>query len=259
MKKTLLLGALFAVVGTAQAQNPFTLVDGNSIVRGDADNGLLTDWETDGTDHLFNQDYYFRVGNTAERAVWSGVNGLVTTIAPNIVNVAYAHTGFMIDITYTLIGGTAGSGTSDIGEIVRIRNRSNGALDFHLFEYDDFDIGETAGGDFASLVNSSTIEQHEDPYYAMVGSTPPFDHFEISAWPNLLSKLTDNDADNLSDGALSAGPGDLAFGMQWDRTIAAGGTFVMSKNKRVETVPEPGTIAALGLGALVLMRRRRSK
>lgn len=259
MKKTLLLGAMIAVVGAAQAQSPFVLTDGNSVVRGDAASGLLTDWETDGIDHLFNQDYYFRIGQTAEEAIWDGVTPVVTTFAPNIINVAYAHPDFLFDITYTLIGGTPGSGTSDIGEIVRIRNRSNGALDFHLFEYDDFDINQTAGGDFGRLVNSSTIEQYEDPFYAMVGSVPPFDHFEISEWPTLLAKLTDGDADDLSDGAATAGPADLAFGMQWDRTIATNGTFVMSKNKRIETVPEPGTIAALGLGALVLIRRRRSK
>jgi hypothetical protein len=45
--------------------------------------------------------------------------------------------------------------------------------------------------------------------------------------------------------------------MQWDRNIAARGTFLMSKNKRIEVVPEPATLAALGLGFAALLRRRR--
>lgn len=257
MRKILVLMAFAAVVPTLHAQNPFTLADGNAVVNGDAASGLLTNWFTDGVDDLFNQDYYFRVGNTAEAPIWTTGPGAITTFAPNMVNVKFTTALFSMDITYTLIGGALGSGTSDIGEIVRIQNRSNGVLDFHLFEYDDFDLNGTAGGDSAFLVNGSTIQQQEGNTIAMVGSVPPFDRWEIANWPTTLTKLNDGVADNLSNTGSPSGPGDLAFAMQWDRTIGVGGTFLMSKNKRIETVPEPATMAALGLGVAALLRRRR--
>lgn len=257
MKRSLSLLALSLIGGAAFAQAPFTLADGNALVLGDAANGLLQDWLTDGTDHLFNQDYYYRIGNNPEAPIWSAGPALVTQLGPNMVNVSYTAPLFRMDITYTLIGGAPGSGTSDIGEIVRVQSLATFAMDFHLFEYDDFDLNGTAGGDSAEVVNTSTIRQWEGLTTAMVGSVPPFDRWEIDSWPNILQKLNDGVADNLSNSTSPNGPADLAFAMQWNRSINAGGTFLMSKNKRIEVVPEPASLAALGLGALALIRRRK--
>ena len=257
MKKILALIGLTMVVGAANAVT-FTLADGNAIVIGD-DTDLLNDWFTDGVDDLFNQDYYYRIGQNPEDQVSSLGGAVVTTIAANIANVRFQNAVVSFDVTYTLVGGAPGSGTSDILEVVRIQNKTDQAMDFHLFEYDDFDLNATAGGDNGLLFNSSTIVQWENNTTAMVGSVPPFDRWEIAAFPTILNKLNDGVADNLSNATTPIGPGDLSFAMQWDRTIAARGTFIMSKNKRIEVVPEPASIAALGLGALALIRRRRSK
>lgn len=259
MKKLISLAFLATVlVGAAHAVN-FTLTDGNAVVNGD-DANQLTNWLTDGIDNLYNQDYYWRIGNTAEAQIGDIGAGVITTIAANIVNVAYVNAGsFRIDITYTLVGGAAGSGTSDIAETIRVQNLSNGALDFHLFEYDDFDINGTAGGDFASMINSSTVTQWEGPITAMVGTVPPPNAWQIAAWPSLAASLNDATATNLDNTGSGSGPADLAFAMQWDRTINAGGSFIMSKNKRIETVPEPATMAALGLGVAAMIRRRNKK
>ncbi|MBX7135559.1 MAG: PEP-CTERM sorting domain-containing protein [Fimbriimonadaceae bacterium] len=256
MKKIFALIGLTLLVGSANAVT-FTLTDGNALVNGD-DVDLLYNWFTDGVDDLFNEDYYFRIGQNPEDQVSSLGGAVVTQFAANIANVRFQNAVVAFDITYTLAGGAPGSGTSDILEVVRVQNKTDQALDFHLFEYDDFDLNATAGGDNARLVNSSTIEQWEANTTALVGSVPPFDRWEIAAFPTIFNKLNDGVADNLSNATTPIGPGDLSFAMQWDRTIAARGTFIMSKNKRIEVVPEPATLAALGLGALALFRRRRS-
>ena len=127
MKTISLLALSLGIFGVANAAT-FTLADGNALVSGDDVNGLY-DWFTDGTDHLFNQDYFWRIGNTFEQRQGALGPAVITQFAPNIANVKFTSAGvFSIDITYTLIGGTNGSGTSDIGEVVRVRNLSNSAL-----------------------------------------------------------------------------------------------------------------------------------
>jgi hypothetical protein len=48
--------------------------------------------------------------------------------------------------------------------------------------------------------------------------------------------------------------------LEWDLTIADGQSVLISKDKRLEVVPEPSTVAlvSLGLIALGLQKRRRS-
>ena len=260
MKKLICLAlASSALVGAAHAIN-FTLTDGNAVVNGD-DTVQLTNWLTDGTDHLFNEDYFWRIGNTAEQRIGAIGPMTLTVIAPNIANVSFTNAGlFKVDITYILAGGANGSGTSDLGETVRIQNLSNGVLDFHLFEYDDFDILGTPSGDFAGMINSSTVSQWEGAVTAMVGTVPPPDAWEISNWPTLRNSLEDATATNLGNVNNSGTvAGDQTFALQWDRSINAGGTFLMSKNKRIETVPEPATMTVLGLGIAAMIRRRNKK
>lgn len=258
MKRFSLFALSLGAFGFANAAT-FSLSDGNAQVSG-SDLSGLDSWFTDGTNNLFNQDYLFRLGNTgAEAVVGSTGPGTITTISANIVNVAHTMAGlFRVDITYTLIGGAAGSGTSDIGEVVRIQNLTNGVLDFHLFEYDDFDILGTFGGDRAGY-NSGIISQWEGPVTSMVGTVPLANAYQIDTQANLVNSMFDGATTNFNNTTTANQPNDLAFGFQWDRTINAGGTFVMSKNKRIETVPEPATLAALGLGLAAIARRRRSK
>lgn len=255
MKRFIMLAGLVASVGVGNAQ-AFTMTDGNAVVDGDSAVGLYN-WFTDGVDDLFNQDYYYRIGMNPEAQISTIGNAVVNQLAPNIVNVAYTDAVLRVDITYTLIGGAPGSGTSEIGEIIRVQNLTNSAMSFHLFEYDDFDLAGTAGGDSAMLLNGSTIMQWENLTTAMVGTVPPFDRWEIASFPTILAKLTDGVPDDLANGTSPLGPGDMTFAMQWDRVIGPNGTFLMSKNKRIEVVPEPASLAALGLGFAALLRRRR--
>jgi len=257
MKKILGLAAL-AILGTTSAFS-ITLTDANSSVDIDPTSQVgMNTWLVDGVDHLFQQWFWYRVGNVAEQSV-DTISAPAVFQAGNIANIAYTARAFRIDFTYVLVGGSAGSGASDIAEVVRIVNTSNESLDFHLFEYSDFDLNGTASGDSADLVNSSTIRQTEALTTALVGTVPPFNHWEIDAFPNIINKLNDANPDTLPDTGSPFGPGDATFAMEWDVSIAAGGTFLMSKDKNINLIPEPATLLAIGVGLAGLAARRRRK
>ncbi|HRK20524.1 MAG TPA: PEP-CTERM sorting domain-containing protein [Fimbriimonadaceae bacterium] len=254
---TLLLG----VAATSGAQ--VVLSDGNSSASIDpTSDGLpflrgLNSWEVDGVNQVFQQWYWFRVGESREHPIDEIGDAVVTQSAPNSANVAYSNAAVSIDITFTLAGGTAGSRTADISEIVRIVNRSSATLDIHLFEYDDFDVSGTFEDDSAMRLDPSSIVQFDELNKVTVGSVAAPDRWQISEVPDIFDLLDDGVASNLGNTATSNGPGDLAFAFQWDRTLAPGQTFLMSKNELVEAVPEPMTLLAMALGLAGLKARRR--
>ena len=132
------------------------------------------------------------------------------------------------------------------------------AYTLHLFEYDDFDLGTSFSDDRAELVNSSTIRQFDAQTNALVGTVPVPSHWQIAASGPIFASLTDTNPTTLTDSGSPFGPGDATFAFEWDVTIAAGDTFLMSKNKLIDqVVPEPVTLFSLGAFGLLALRRRK--
>jgi hypothetical protein len=175
-----------------------------------------------------------------------------------------ALVGLKITITYTLAG-------NDLNENIQIVNNTSEEL--HFFQYSDFDLAGTAGGDFGQFVSTQTVRQ-VDPLLAGLTETvisPQPQHRELNFFPTTLNKLNDGDADTLSDsppiGAF-IGPGDLTWAFQWD--TGPGGDLVIIKDKHLdptgnipELAPEPTALAIWGLGLGIVgvagWRRRNRK
>lgn len=261
MRRTIAL-ALGAAFATTSAMAQVILSDGNSTATIDPSNNLsflrgLNQWSVDDVEQVFQQWYWFRVGDAPERSI-DTLGGLtITQTAANSANLAFSNGVIAIDVTFTLIGGSAGSGTADLGEIVRVRNLSNSSLSFHLFEYDDFDLSGTADDDLSARLDSSSIRQWDALSAVTVGTVEAADHWQIGDVPSLFDLLDDGAPSNLSDSSLSSGPSDRSFAFQWDRVIGAGGTFLMSKNKLVQAVPEPISTVGIALGLALMGRKRR--
>lgn len=250
---------LFAAYG-ANAQ--VTLSDGNAFVEIDPDSssGMYT-FEVDGIDNLYQQWFWYRYdGMDDELSIDELSSATVNQIAANVVSLMFDNGILRVEVSYLLTGGTSGSGTADIAESVRITNVSGSSLDLSFFQYSDFDLLENSSGDRVTFENANTIRQSKGSATASeVVSTPAADHWEIGGFPSILDKFGDGFASTLSDSGSPFGPGDGTFAWQWNRTITAGGSFLISKDKLIEGVPEPASMIALGAGLLGLALRRRRK
>lgn len=242
----------------------------NSGVTIDSTSGAgVFDWQVDGVNQLAQSWLYYRVGLAPETGIQTigvpVVNQYVNNAFFRVLDLTYANPNFSVRTVYSLTGGDPGSASANLSETLTVANLSGASLDFHFFQYSDFDLNNSALDQSVQFIQNMVNLQ----YYKVVqtdGSSsvvetintanPPIGHFEAGLFPATLNKLTDGVADNLTD-ALNAGNGDLTFAYQWDVVLAPGASFQISK--LISVVPEPSVSALVlsGLAVLGLLLRRR--
>jgi hypothetical protein len=271
--RRLTLGLVFSAMtlpGTAQI---ITLADHNSTVQVDvgSQNGMFN-WSVEGQNQLRQQWFWFGIGNGPEAAINTISAASVNTPNSRTLYTTYANVQLSIEIDYTLTGGSMGSGVSDIGESIRIHNLSASPLSLHFFQYSDFDLAGSLGGDSISLGKNLQNTRFNDAYQtdgilALTETvvSPGANHGEAAFFGQTLGELNDATQTILNDSVGPLGPGNVTWALQWDLNIAAGGTALISKDKYLEipsgVTPEPSTFALTGLGlaAFILLKRRQSK
>lgn len=265
--------ALAASVWQSQAQI-VTLTDQNSVAQIDTGSSAgMFNWSVQGQNQLAQQWFWFRVGPSgAEHPINTISAPTITTPNARTLYTTYNNGAFSVEVDYSLTGGSAPSGRSDIGESIRINNLTGAPLDFHFFQYSDFDLGGLTGGQTVQLgrnLGGFFNEALQTGPGAILGETvrsdtgvvPGAAHGEVGLFNATLVKLNNGVADNLNDNAGPIGPGDATWALQWDMLIDPGSSALISKDKFIQlTVPEPSALAliSVGLAGLALRKRRSS-
>jgi hypothetical protein len=272
--KGLLGGVLLLVAASSPAQIQ-TLVNNNSFADINPNNQQgMFDWFVDGQNQLFQQWFWYRVGLNPEQSIDTISAPLITRPDAKTAYITYNNGAFSVEVDYVLTGQSPGSGQADIRESIRIHNFTASPLDFHFFQYSDFNLLNDPNGDNVALgtdlnglfneafqtkgpLNTSSILSETDV-------TPGANHGETAFAGATLGKLNNGVPDNLNDNAGPTGPGNVTWALQWDyqgtSMIAPGGDALISKQKFLQ-VPEPSAFALISLAAVVcaLHRRRQSQ
>jgi hypothetical protein len=256
---------------TCQAQ-VVTLTDGNSLAQIDPHSQAgMFNWSVQGLNQLYQQWFWYRVGDAT-----GAMQHSIDTISAPVVSLygtremtsTYTAANFTLSIDYLLTGGAVvgpgQTGNSDIGESIRIVNTSANNLVFHFFQYSDFDLGGP-GNDTVQLGRNlrgqfnDAFQQDPTAGLTETVTTPGASHGEVDFYNNTLHRLNTVANYTLNDSAGPVGAGDVTWALEWDLTIAPGGSALISKDKYLSViVPEPSTIAIGGLGLVLFALRRRT-
>ncbi len=260
-------GALSAIlVGGLVFQSEaqiYTLSQNDSTALIDAGSQAgVYNWSVGGVNQLYQQWFWYRVGSSGQESSIDTISAASeTSSGANKATITYANSTISVKTAYSLLA--PGNGTATLSEQITVQNTSSVSQDYHFFQYSDFDLGGTPGGQSVQFYNNGSSTYYEVIQSGATGSlvetanAPGASSMEVQAgyYPALLNALNDGVATTLNNN-LSAGPGDVDYAYEWDVTLAPGTSLLISK---LMAVPEPSSMALIASGvlALVWLRRRR--
>lgn len=174
-----------------------------------------------------------------------------------------------VELTWQVIGlGTDLSGRSyaRLIETATVTNLTGSGANnpattftYNLFNYNNFAAFGTNNNKTAVQINPTTIRLLDgaDPFnrldYQAIGPSPIMQVTTTTASASVRNLLTNSIVNNLAS-SIAAGPANLEIGTEFTFTLAAG----QSQTASVQLlVPSPGALALMGLGGLLVTRRRR--
>jgi hypothetical protein len=277
--------ALLAVATPTFAVGNVQLTDGASKALLDpATQAGVYDWVVGGQDQLQKQWWWLQTGG--QRFSLDALGAPVVS-QPDVNRAILTYGGpggaYSVQISYELKGTGLASGQALLKESVVIANTSGAPLNLSLFLYSDFNLGG-APDDSVSLFGmndatppfSSTVGWFEAQQSDALVSHGAIFNFrplvgEIGLGSSILDKLNNTTSPLASNaGAVLAptvgatglsefgpvGPGDVAYALQWNFTIATNNAAIVGVDKRVAVIPEPAvaTLGLLGLAGLLIRR-----
>lgn len=202
-----------------------------------------------GTDHLFQNWWWFRANDETRESAFFNATG--TVAAGNTATTNWTFPLFNATLQYVVAD--TGTNLGQVTETMVITNTSPADLRLNIYNYADFDVSGTAGSDSATLAGAGLMSITDGIWNAQFGGAGA-SAYQVTSFATVRGLLANALVDNLNNTGLPFGPGDFTGAFQWTLTIPGGGTATFAE--RLAIVPEPSALALLAIGGLAFIRRR---
>jgi hypothetical protein len=273
--------AVLGVVGLLAAPAS-AITDANSanqVIFNDASTSAVSQWLFNGQNQVSSFDYFIQInGQRQSLGSLNYVGTLGGGAGQDFRLTRYTVGDLTIDLRYGNLTGTTLTSTLPVTISVLLSPNASAPVSFSIFEYNDFDLDGTAGGDNMQVFNGNDVVQTGGNVLYRTSSTKDGsglpDYFAADQFANvgaLIAGTSNLPLDPLVSTNVAVA-GDTEFAFQWDFTLdndittnpVNTATIAIIKQLSINTaIPEPATTALIGmslaaLGTVVLGRRNRT-
>jgi hypothetical protein len=265
-KKFLVVALTLAGVALQSQATLYTLTDGDSSVKvNDATgSGSTYDWTIGGVNQLANQWLYYRIGATGPEYAIDSLSapmsvldldgkGLTTTYSNSTIGLSI--------VVYFKLTDSINPGQSQFDLNVAVNNLSGASQLVNLFQYSDYNLGGDSSDQSGLFTTIRNYFQTDGAWKLAETATATGTGITVNRAVvtdgSILTSLADLNPTTLA-GPISVGAGDITYAFEWSKTLAAGGTFQVSKLQGI--VPEPcaGSLILSGIIAMGFRSWRRA-
>ena len=244
---------------SAGALSIYTLSNGNSSMNINvASSKGAYDWIVDGRDQL-NQDWFsFRIGkNGPETSINSIGSPKVHQPTGSTLDAIYSNRQLSVQVLTSLMGDAPGTETAGFSDQITIQNLTAHTLDFHFFQYASF--ANFGVAQFAQnprgLVNDARLTGVGGSSAEQIDTvlTPGANHAVIGS----ASRFQTAGQFPAPSGNCVCVSTNGTWILEWDYSIAARGTLIISDETNLARVPEPSAWALLLFGMALWARGQK--
>lgn len=206
-----------------------------------------------GPDHLSSTWWWYSTPSDSRELAFNSPNSTQQTGDTLTLNFADAERGFTGILRYSVLDSGVDEGV--LLQSMTIRNTTNQNLTLSLYLYRDIDLNGSSGGDTVTP-NGSELEILDGTWadYSEVTSDYVFD--DNVSTRNMLVDANLDPVNGANDGPNALA--NYAHITRFTVTLLPGRTATFTSSDTITNIPAPASMALLGLGGLVVGRRRRA-